>query len=86
MGGKCGITIFVRLMRIQEIVNNHLVVNDVKNATLKNLMEDKKDGYTALYWASCSCPTEVVEAILDKGVPINQLSKVSYYCVGRFIS
>jgi hypothetical protein len=60
-----------------------LTESDVKNATLKKLMEDMTSGgNTVLYWASCKCPTEVAEVILDKGVPINQLSgPVSYYLI-----
>jgi hypothetical protein len=44
-----------------------LTVNDVKNADIYNVLHDADgDGYSVLYWACQNCPTEVVEAILDK--------------------
>jgi hypothetical protein len=58
-----------------------LTLEDVKRATKDELEVDKHNGSTVLYWASWFCPTEVVEAILDKGVDIDGLSGyVRTYC------
>jgi hypothetical protein len=60
--------------------NGNLTVSDIKNADIKKLMEDKDyAGFTVLCWASHNCSTEVVEAILDRGIPVNQLSSVNVY-------
>jgi hypothetical protein len=49
-----------------------LTVEEVNEATKEKLEEDKYNGYTVLYNASCSyCRIEVVEAILDKKVNID---------------
>jgi hypothetical protein len=49
-----------------------LTVEEVNGATKEKLEGDKDlGGYTVLYWASCICGTEVVEAILDKKVNID---------------
>jgi hypothetical protein len=54
-----------------------LTVEEVNGATKEKL--DGKDAYgnTVLYNASLECPIEVVEAILDKNVNIDGLSRVS---------
>jgi ankyrin repeat protein len=52
-----------------------LTVNDIKQVvSIENLENDIHDEYKTLYWASCSCPVEVVEAILDRGVDIDAVS------------
>jgi hypothetical protein len=56
----------------QRAFEGKLTVEEVNAATKEKLEEDK-----VLYWASRNCPTEVVEAILDKNVNIDGLSTVS---------
>jgi hypothetical protein len=55
-----------------------LTVEEVNGAT-KEMLEEDKDmfGNLVLFWASRSCPIEIVEAILDKGVNIDELTPVS---------
>jgi hypothetical protein len=59
-----------------------LTIEEV-NATSKEKLEQDKDEYgnTVLYWASCYCPINVVEAILDKNVNIDGLSRVNIVAV-----
>jgi N-acetyl-beta-hexosaminidase len=55
-----------------------LTVEEVNIVTKEKLETVKiSDGYTVLYWTSWKCGIEVVEAIIDKGVDVNQLSPVS---------
>jgi hypothetical protein len=54
-----------------------LTVEEVNAATKEKSEEDKYGGYTVLYCASYKCVIEVVEAILDKNVYIDELSYVS---------
>jgi hypothetical protein len=59
-----------------------LTVEEVNEATKEKLEEDKDEyGNTVLYWASCECGIEVVEAILDKNVNIDGLSYVNIVVV-----
>jgi hypothetical protein len=51
-----------------------LTLEEVNGATKEKLEKDKLDGCTVLYWASCYCRINVVEAILDKNVNIDGLS------------
>jgi ankyrin repeat protein len=52
-----------------------LTVREVNAARKEKLdKKDENNGNTLLYCASASCPTEVVEAILDKGVDIDEMS------------
>jgi hypothetical protein len=52
-----------------------LTVEEVNAATKKMLEDDKFVGCTVLYWASYNCGIEAVEAIINKGVDVNQLSE-----------
>jgi hypothetical protein len=54
-----------------------LTVEEVNAATKEKLETDKYGGYTVLYCASWKCGIEVVEAILDKKVNIDESSDVS---------
>jgi hypothetical protein len=54
-----------------------LTVEEVKAVTKEKLEEKDSIGCTVLYWASCYCGIEVVEAILSKKVNIDGLSDVS---------
>jgi hypothetical protein len=58
---------------------------EVLNVATKEKLEENKNkfGNTVLYCACYACPIEVVEAIVDKGVNIDGLSKVSI-CVGAY--
>jgi hypothetical protein len=51
-----------------------LTVEDVKDATKEKLEEKDEPGNTVLYRASYRCGIEVVEAILDKNVNIDEFS------------
>jgi hypothetical protein len=51
-----------------------LTVEEVNAAKEEKLEKDKYGGFTVLYWASCYCRINVVEAILDKNVNIDGLS------------
>jgi hypothetical protein len=51
-----------------------LTVEEVRDATKEKMEDDKYVGCTVLYRASMNCPVEVVEAILDKNVNIDELS------------
>jgi hypothetical protein len=56
-------------------LHGQLTVEEVNRATKEKLEEEKTwDGCTVLYWSSCRCPINVVEAILDKNVNIDGLS------------
>jgi hypothetical protein len=58
--------------------DGRLAVEEVNAATKEKLEEEKDEhGNNVLYCASCNCGIEVVEAILDKGVDVNGLSRVS---------
>jgi hypothetical protein len=53
----------------------NLTVEEVNAATKDKLETDKnKYGNTTLFLASFGCGIEVVEAIINKGVDVNQLS------------
>jgi hypothetical protein len=54
-----------------------LTVEELNHATKEKLEEDRYGGCQVLYWASRECPIEVVEAILDRGVNIDELTPVS---------
>jgi hypothetical protein len=54
-----------------------LTVEEVNGATKEKLEKDEYEGFTVLYGASLRCGIEVVEAILDKNVDIDGLSRVS---------
>jgi hypothetical protein len=57
------------------IANGSLTIEDIKSAPKERLEEDTYQGFRVLY---CSCqiaPVEIVEAILDRGVNINAISK-----------
>jgi hypothetical protein len=55
-----------------------LTVKEVNDATKEKVEEDiKYNGSTVLFCASRWCGIEVVEAIINKGVDVNQLSDVS---------
>jgi hypothetical protein len=59
-----------------EVVNN-----TTKDKLERSVFRYSKNTYfddTVLYWASMRSPVEVVEAILDKGVNIDDVSRVSY--------
>jgi hypothetical protein len=59
----------------QRALSGKLTVSEVNAATKEKLETDKsRRGSTVLYWASCTCRIEVVEAIINKGVDVNQLS------------
>jgi hypothetical protein len=58
-----------------------LTVEEVNGATKEKLEEDKFSGYTVLVTASARCPIEVVEAIIDKNVNIDGLSRISIVVV-----
>jgi hypothetical protein len=66
----------------QRAFNGMLTVEDVKRATKEKLVNNKCVGCTVLYWASGKYPAEVVEAILDKGVNINGVSRIVRIVVG----
>jgi ankyrin repeat protein len=51
-----------------------LTVQDVQHLTKEKLETDKYLRCNVLYHVSAYCPTEVVEAVLDKGVHIDGLS------------
>jgi hypothetical protein len=52
-----------------------LTVEEVNTATKEKLETDKSiNGYTVLYFACTQCGIEVVEAIINKGVNLNQVS------------
>jgi ankyrin repeat protein len=63
------------------LANRNLTVAQV-NAATKQKLEANLDlsQCTALYWASKESSIEVVKAILDKGVDINQISGYRNYC------
>jgi hypothetical protein len=65
----------------ERALERKLTVEEVNASTKEKLETDKEDGNTVLYWASEKCPIEVVEAILDKNVNINGLSRVSIVVV-----
>jgi ankyrin repeat protein len=52
-----------------------LTVEEVNNASKEELQQDEFSGYTIVWCASGWCTVEVVEAILNKGIDINLLSK-----------
>jgi hypothetical protein len=59
----------------QRAYEGKLTVKEVNRVTKEKLENDKDNfGCMALYWASFYGPIEVVEAILDKNVNIDQLS------------
>jgi hypothetical protein len=51
-----------------------LTVEEVNGVTKEKLETDKDGRCTVLYWVSLRCGIEVVEAIINKGVDVNQLS------------
>jgi ankyrin repeat protein len=51
-----------------------LTVEMVKEANINQLQQSRCAGFTTLYWASYSCPVEVVQALLDRGLDINETS------------
>jgi hypothetical protein len=61
----------------QRAFEGNLTVEEVNRATKEKLEDDMYVGCTVLYCASCNCGIEIVEAILDKGVNIDGLSRVS---------
>jgi hypothetical protein len=62
----------------ERAIDGNLTVEEVNAATKEKLEDDKTvGGSTVLYWASYKCGIEVVEAIINKGVDVNQLSSVS---------
>jgi hypothetical protein len=61
----------------QRANEGELTVEEVNHATKEKLEEDKNWGCTVLLLSSQNCPIEVVEAILDKNVNIDELSYVS---------
>jgi hypothetical protein len=65
----------------QRAFEGKLTVEEVNAATKEKLEEDKLYGFTVLYRASAKCGIEVVEAILDKNVNIDGLSRVSIVVV-----
>jgi ankyrin repeat protein len=55
-------------------------VNETDSAELKQM---KQSEFTILFWACESCPVEVVQALLDKGLDVNELSRVC--CSATFL-
>jgi hypothetical protein len=62
----------------QRASEGKLTVEEVNRATKEKLETDKdKYGFMVLFRASDNCGIEVVEAIINKGVDVNQLSNAS---------
>jgi hypothetical protein len=58
-------------------IEGKLTVEEVNAATKETTLEtDERFGLTVLCCASLECGTEVVEAIINKGVDINGLSGI----------
>jgi hypothetical protein len=62
----------------------HLTVEEVNGATKEKLEEDKYGACKVIYFASLKCPVEVIEAILDKNVNIDDQSTVSIVVVAAY--
>jgi hypothetical protein len=52
----------------------NLTVEQVRAADFDKLLNDEDCFVSSLFWASKYCHFEVVKAILDRGVPVNQLT------------
>jgi hypothetical protein len=70
--GRMGNNTFTNLA--DRAYSGKLTAEEVRKATKEKLEEDKAYGNTVLYSASMWCGIEVVEAIINKGVDVNQLS------------
>jgi ankyrin repeat protein len=54
--------------------SGELTITEVYCADIRNLVKDTFISYKTLFWASAKCSMEIVQAILDRNVNVNELS------------
>jgi ankyrin repeat protein len=61
---------------LNAVVDGTLTVEQIQLASSKETLQNSPvySGCTLLYWAICKCSTKVVEALVEKGLDVNEKS------------